>query len=115
MTPQDVAVLTALAALLKQIGTWPVLTVLIFVVIGPWIGMFILSRLQEKRHAAVVQMYENNVELVKGYEKIAEGLQDILVLSTQTMTSVKTSVDNNLFCPLMRKDPKIEKSVEKPA
>ena len=111
MTPQDVAVLTALAALIKQVGTWPILTVLIFVVIGPWVGMFVVSRLQEKRHSAVVNMYENNVDLVKNYEKIAGGLQDILVLSTQTMTSVKLSVDNNLYCPLMRKEPKVEKQV----
>lgn len=106
MTPQDVAVLTALAAMLQQIGTWPILSVLVFVMIGPWIAMFLLSRNMDKRHSAVVQMYESNVQLVKNYEKIADGLQDILVLSTQAMTGVKTSVDNNLYCPLMRKDPK---------
>jgi hypothetical protein len=100
-----------MAALLKQMGTWPILTVLIFVVIGPWIGMFIVSRLQEKRHGAVVQMYKDNVKLVENYETVAKGLQDILILSTQTMSQVKTSVDNNLYCPLMRKEPKVEKQL----
>ena len=111
MTPTDVAAFTALVAILKEIGTWPLITITILLVLGPWIGMFMSNRQQEKRHAAVVAMYEKNVSLVENYEKIAKGLQDILVLSTQTMTSVKTSVDNNLFCPLMRKDPKVEKQL----
>jgi uncharacterized membrane protein len=113
VSPTDIAAITALVAILKEIGTWPLVTILITVILGPWIGMFLANRQQEKRHAAVVEMYEKNVGLVESYERIAEGLQDIIVLSTQTMTSVKTSVDNNLFCPLMRKDPKVEKSVER--
>lgn len=110
MTPQDVALLTALAALVKQVGTWPALTVLLFVVIGPWIGMFLLNRIHESRHRAVVKMYEDNVILVKNYETTTGDLKDILVLSTQTMTKVQFSIDSNLFCPLMRKDQRVEKT-----
>lgn len=109
MTPQDIAALTALIAIVKEIGAWPLITILLLILVGPWIGMYLLNRGHEKRHAAVVKMYEDNVQLVKGYERVAEGLQDILVLSTQTMTQVKSSVDNNLYCPLMRKNPKIER------
>jgi len=109
MTPQDVAALTALVAIFREIGTWPLVTVFVLVVVGPWVGMFVISRAQEKRHAAVVGMYEHNIELVKNYEHVTGDLKDLLVLSTQTMTGVKFAVDNNLFCPLMRKDPKVER------
>ncbi|MDA8428174.1 MAG: hypothetical protein M0T70_02860 [Geobacteraceae bacterium] len=110
MTPTDVAALTALVAIIKEIGTWPLITISIFVIAGPWVGMFIITRGQEKRHSEVVNMYEENAKLVKNYETVAKGLQDILVLSTQTMTQVKDRVDNNLYCPLMRKDPKVERT-----
>lgn len=109
MTPQDVAAMTALVAIIREIGTWPLLTVAVLVIAGPWIGMFITNRAQEKRHSAVVSMYERNIELVKNYEATTHDLKDILVLTTQVMTGVKVSVDNNLFCPLMRKDQKTER------
>ena len=35
---------------------------------------------------AVRRMYENNVILVKNYEKLADGLQSMIVLNTQTIT-----------------------------
>jgi hypothetical protein len=109
MTPQDIAALTALVAIVKEVGAWPLITIFVLVITGPWIGMYMVTRGHERRHAAVVKMYEDNVKLVEGYERIAEGLQDVLILSTQTMTQVKASVDNNLYCPLMRKNPKIER------
>lgn len=120
MTAQDVAALTAIITIIKQIGAWPLATTLIAVVAGPWIGLALLTRYSDKQraadvaeaarqHAEVVQMYKDNVELVKNYNRTSEALQDIIVLSTQTMTQVRDRVDSNLFCPLMRKDQKVEK------
>lgn len=108
MTPQDVAALTALLTIVKEIGAWPLITVFVAIILGPWLGMWWITRGQEKRHAEAVQMYENNVHLLKDTQRIAEGLQSIVVLSTQVMTRVDDKIDNNLFCPLMRKDPKVE-------
>lgn len=112
MSPQEVATITAMMAVIKEIGTWPLFSMLAALVLGPWVGMFVIARGQEKRHAAVVQMYQDNVKLVESTQKIAEGFQDIVVLSTQTLTRVQSSIDSNLFCPLMRKDPKVERKVE---
>lgn len=109
MTPQDVAAMTALIGIVKVIGAWPLITLYVFMSVGPWIGMWWFTRIFEKRHAAVVKMYNDSAALVKSYEKIANSLQDIVILSTQTMQGVKQSVDNNIYCPLMRKDPKVEK------
>lgn len=111
MTPEQIAALTAISGIVSKVGTWPIGSIIAAVVFGPWLAMGLISRSIEKRHAAAIKMYEENVKLVVAYEDIAKGLQSIIVLSTQTMTSVKTSVDNNLFCPLMRKDPKVEKHV----
>jgi hypothetical protein len=48
------------------------------------------------------RMYEANVELVKGYAKIAEGMQDLIVLNTKAMTNVCKSVEDNQYCPMVR-------------
>jgi hypothetical protein len=109
VNPEQIAALTAISAIISKIGTWPIGSIIAAIVFGPWVVMGLISRSMEKRHAAAIQMYENNVELVKGYEKVAKGLQDIIVLSTQTLTRVQDSIDSNLYCPLMRKDPKVEK------
>lgn len=114
MTPEQIAALTAISTIISKVGTWPIGSIIAAVVFGPWVVMGYIARSMEKRHTAAIQMYENNVELVKNYEKVAEGLQSILVLSTQAMTQVKDRIDANLYCPIMRKDPKVEKQVEKP-
>ena len=64
MTPDQIAALTAIAAIVSKMGTWPVGSIMICVVFGPWILMWMISKAMEKRHAAVVMMYESNVELV---------------------------------------------------
>ncbi|MBI5634873.1 MAG: hypothetical protein HZA15_15505 [Nitrospirae bacterium] len=113
MTADQVAAITAIAAIFKQIGTWPIGTVFMVVMVGPWIVMVIVAWLQEKRFVslanghekrfeAVVKMYEANVQLVKGYDAIAKNLQDLVIMATQTMTQVSDSVTHNLFCPLVR-------------
>lgn len=109
MNPEQVAALTAIASIVSKVGTWPIGSIMAAVVFGPWVMLWILSRGMEKRQEAALKMYEDNVKLVENYEKIANGLQDIIVLSTQKMTQVKDRIDNNLFCPLMRKDQKVEK------
>jgi len=111
VTPDQIAALTAIAAIMSKVGTWPIGSIIAAIAFGPWIAMGLISRSMEKRHAAALRMYEENVKLVICYEKVAEGLQDIIVLSTQTMTQVKDRIDANLFCPIMRKNPKVEKQL----
>jgi hypothetical protein len=101
--------MTAMLAVIKEIGTMPLISIFVLIVLGPWVGMWVITLGQDKRHAAVVEMYKDNAKLVSAYEKVAEGFQDIVILSTQTMTQVRDRVDSNLFCPLMRKDPRVEK------
>ncbi|HAM41267.1 MAG TPA: hypothetical protein DCP69_07985 [Candidatus Omnitrophica bacterium] len=108
MTPDQIAALTAISAIMAKVGTWPIGSIVTAIVFGPWVVMGLLSRSMEKRHEAALKMYEENVKLVINYEKVAEGLQDIIILSTQTMTQVRERIDANLFCPIMRKDKKVE-------
>ncbi len=109
MTPDQIAALTAMSAFMSNVGTWPLGSIAIAITFGPWVAMGFISRSIEKRHEAAVKMYEDNVKLVVNYEKFAAGMQDILVLNTQTMTQVKERVDSNLFCPMMRKDQRVER------
>jgi hypothetical protein len=109
VTPDQIAALTAIAAIVSKIGTWPIGSILFSVIFGPWVMSWLSTRSNEKRLEAAIKMYEENVKLVVNYEKLAEGLQSIVVLSTQVMTGVQTRIDSNLFCPLMRKDQKVEK------
>lgn len=114
MTPQDVAALSALASIFKEVGSWPLISVFLAVILGPWLGMALFFVVMSRRHDKMVQMYEANVTLVETTQKLAEGWQDVVVLSTQIMTKVLTAVESNLFCPLMRKDREVKQRVESP-
>ncbi len=56
----------------------------------------------EKRFEAVVRMYEDNVLLVKGYERLAGDLANIIHLNTQTQTRLAEKIENNMHCPIVR-------------
>jgi Ethanolamine utilization protein EutJ (predicted chaperonin) len=50
----------------------------------------------EERFEAVKRMYENNVELVKHYEKLADEQQDITIMVTEAVTELKTIIKERL-------------------
>jgi len=50
----------------------------------------------------LTRMYENNVELVKHYEKLAGDLASIITLNTQVQTQLVEKIKSNMFCPLVR-------------
>lgn len=105
MTPQDVAALTAIAALAKQLGSWPLITTSLLVIIGPWIAIWWLTHVNGKRHAAVVCMYKDNVRLVENHEHLAKeserreaALADLLRLNTQAQTALTTWLKERTRC-----------------
>gem|GEM_PF-1182547 len=57
---------------------------------------------QKERFEAVVRMYENNVEMVRDYHKLADDLTGIITLTTRTLEALVQKVDNNMFCPAVR-------------
>ena len=114
MSPDQLTALTALAALLKSVGVLPLSMIICFCVLGPWVAMssaLIAMRKDSerrdndatKRFEAVVRMYENNVDLVKGYQDLSEDLAGIIHLNTQSQTQVVEAIKGNQFCPNMRK------------
>ena len=48
--------------------------------------------------------YQNNVLLVQGYEKLSGELAGIIRLNTQTMAHLTDAVQNNMYCPVLRRD-----------
>jgi hypothetical protein len=52
----------------------------------------------------VIRMYEDNVTLVKGYERLANDLTGIITLTTRTLEGLVQRVDNNWFCPMIKKE-----------
>jgi hypothetical protein len=57
----------------------------------------------------VSKYYEDNVELVRDFQKIADGFQSVVVLNTQAMQRLVDRVDNNLWCPVLREQIKGQK------
>lgn len=50
----------------------------------------------------VTAYYERNVDLVERYEKLSDGLSNIIHLNTQMMTRLVESINHNQFCPVVR-------------
>lgn len=98
MTPDQITALTAVAAIVSKVGTWPIGSVIAAIVGGPWIAMYFISNAQEKRHRLVCKMYEDNVVLVKAYERMAEEQFDTVRLTTAAVTEMTTFLKTQVPC-----------------
>ena len=52
--------------------------------------------------ATVTRFYEDNVLLVKNYQRLADDLSGVITLNTQVQTQLVESIKNNMFCPIVR-------------
>jgi len=102
MTPDQIAVVSAMANILREISGWPLGTIVLFILIGPWVLALILAWQQSKRFEAVVRMYESNVKLVERQDEIASDLREVVIMNTQAMTRALDAIDANQFCPMVR-------------
>jgi hypothetical protein len=122
-----------IAQVISYLGTTPVLLTLVLLILGPMAAVvWVVWRLpklvikiaakqddrmqsvfdrQDQRFEQVVNMYKDNVQLVKDYERhvIAyretnDKLLDLIAVSTGTQQTLVDYVKNNWWCPVS-KDP----------
>lgn len=101
MSPEQIALLTAVAKILENIGSWPIGSLVVIIVFGPWIVMGFVSRSMEKRHEAAMKMYESNIKLVESYEKMAGEQVDTIRLSTAAITELTTYLKTKTPCHVL--------------
>lgn len=64
--------------------------------------MTAMMGMYEKDMSEQRRMYEDNVRLVKNYEKVAEDLLEAITMSTQATTRLLAMTENNMYCPIVR-------------
>jgi hypothetical protein len=106
MGPAEVSALSNIIQAAAAIGRWPIIYILYLLIVGPWVLAILLSLYEHKRLAAAIKMYEDNVELVKGYANVAGDLKDIVIMDIQNYQKLKDLVENNQFCPMIRLEKK---------
>jgi len=102
MSPDHLAAAAALIKIIEAMNGWHIGTILLVIIIGPWLLALVLSYLQTKRFESVVKMYESNVRLVEGYESISVDLREVVIMNTQAMTRACDAINQNQFCPMVR-------------
>lgn len=102
MTPDQITAITSVLKLIEMISGWHFGTVVLVIIIGPWVLALVLAYAQGKRFEAVVRMYEDNVGLVKGYQSVAGDLKDVVMMNTRALTRVCDAINQNQFCPMVR-------------
>lgn len=103
MTPEQWQAIHAAVQLIQFLSSKSALLSLACMMLAPWMVLVVISVGQVRRFDRVVKMYEDNVVLVRSFEKMAKNQQDLIMYNTQVMTGVQKMAENNLFCPLNRK------------
>lgn len=102
MSPEQISLLTSLVAVIKMLSNWPFAIFAAILIIGPWLLAVMLAYKDRQRFEAVVTMYEKNVELVHDYHDLAKNLRDVVMINTQTFTTLSEAIKSNQFCPVVR-------------
>lgn len=105
MTPEQAATVSAIAAIINQIGTWPIGSIIIAVMAGPYFITFFVNRSMERKLDAAqkmfegsMEMYKNNVKLVDNYERIADEQADTIRLATAATVELTTWLKTRTPC-----------------
>lgn len=98
MTPEHISALTAISAIIANVGTWPIASVILAIVFGPYFIVFFVSRSMEKRLSAAIRMYENSNKLVERYDKMSIEHVDTIRLSTQATVELTQFLRNRVPC-----------------
>lgn len=114
MSPEQItALMNSLVALVKVTGATPIVSMVLGVLLGPWLVLVIISIFQHRRFEAVVTMYNNNFQQVEGirdlagdYKDMAKADRELVVWTTAEVQSMRGVVENNMHCPLIRKNAK---------
>jgi hypothetical protein len=123
---EALALLATITNIFRLIGGWPLGLSLCVVFLGPWLVMFFISRSLEKQAAKhdletvklidsireiitssggnaenrlkeAVQMYKDNVELVKLTQQLALDQAAVIRLNTQAMTRLVDRIDGAMI------------------
>ena len=100
----EMKLITALASLLSQVGGWHMVTALLFCFVAPTAVLIYTLRalvgamvaLREEVRDGLAQHstdYDNNVELVKNYEKLAGELTTMVRVNTSTNTRLSDLIE----------------------
>ena len=96
------SILSNLISIFSHVGVGPIFTIVLVVIIGPWVFAVAMAWVQGKRFDAMRQMYLNNVDLVKCYEALAKQQNDVVTLNTAEWSEVRSKIDSNQYCPYVR-------------
>jgi hypothetical protein len=95
MSPQEITVLMTLLSVMKSLSGWPFGILIFMFVIGPWLLAVLLAYSYRRR-------YESNVRLVEDYNSISGDLKDVVMLNTQTISTLIEDIRTNQYCPQVR-------------
>ncbi len=102
MSPEMIHAVNAISTLLDRIGTLPIGTVIILVIVGPWVFSLLVSYRQDRQFKEMKAMYESNVKLVTSHQKVADTLVDTVSLNTSKWAEALDGIRTNQFCPMNR-------------
>lgn len=98
--------LKIIASLIIALKGTPITAIIIMVFAAPWIAMFGLSYIQGKRLSTVLDLHRNSIEAAKVAGECCKDYKEVMVMTIEKLTKVIEAVDNNLYCPVVRKQTK---------
>jgi len=125
---QELSTAAALVTVVKALGGWGTSGVLFVIVWCPLFAAGYMTRIisrsinsqtaaitalqrqvansekeSEKRALIFTNRYDNNIEFVKNYEKLAGNLTDLVHVNVQAMTRMVEKITANQWCPIVRR------------
>lgn len=101
MTPEQISAITAIATILKAMGGLPVWGIIFLIVVGPWVGMIVITGAISKRSDKQASMADKNMaaqnekakELAREFQ---EYVNEIMQAHDKRFETVVRMYENNV-------------------
>ena len=99
----ELEVLKLFASICASLKGTPLALLIIFMFIGPWIAMLVISHVHGKRMQHAIDMYQESIEAAKIAGECCKDYKEVMLMTIEKLTKVMEYTDKNLFCPVVRK------------
>ncbi len=106
MQSEYLIAINAVSNIFDKIGAMPITSLLVLLILGPWVSLVLVTLMQNQRLDKLLKANDQYLDLIKSYEVCCKNFHEFATYSVEKITKVEHIAENNLFCPIVRRESK---------
>jgi hypothetical protein len=104
MQSEYIGAINAASSIFDKIGAMPITSLIVLLILGPWVSLILITMLQNQRLDKLLKANDQYLDLIKSYEICCKNFHEFATYSVEKIAKVEHIAENNLFCPIARRE-----------